>query len=69
MSKHNNCDELCCHQIECCPRGFIEQVKNYRYMRWATAQDGGRKTRFFEYWWHHFKSLIGFNNASRRTLK
>lgn len=40
---------------ECCPSGFVEHVKHYRYLREITD------ITFIEYWWHEFKSLVGFN--------
>ena len=57
MSKHNKCHEDCCHKVECCPRGFIEHVQNYLYLRDVA------KIGFIEYWWHETKSLFGGNRA------
>jgi hypothetical protein len=48
---------------ECCPSGFVEHVKNYRYSRWAYG------VGFFEYWWWEVKSLIGLNRLSKAELE
>lgn len=40
---------------ECCPSGFIEHVKNYRYSRWAYG------ATFWSYWKWEFECLIGMH--------
>lgn len=62
MSKHLNCPEDCCHQMECCPRGFKERIQNYKYEREVMG------ITFREYWWHEFKSLLGLNRVKESDL-
>lgn len=42
---------------ECCPSGFREHWKCSFYLRDVAGLS------LFGYWWHEFKSLIGFNRA------
>ena len=42
---------------ECCPSGFIEHIKNYRYSRWAYG------ATFWSYWKWEFECWIGMHNA------
>lgn len=44
---------------ECCPSGLIEHIKYYRYLREMTEEP--YRVTFLGYWWHEFKSLLGFN--------
>jgi len=42
----------------CCPSGIREHIQYYKYLKDVT------EITFREYWWHGFKSLIGFNRMS-----
>lgn len=46
---------------ECCPSGFVEHVKHYRYLRRVTERP--YRITFLGYWWHELKGLIGLNNG------
>lgn len=47
---------------ECCPEGFIEHIKNYRYQR--TLEKKYRPS-FVGYWWWEFKTLLGFHRIHK----
>jgi hypothetical protein len=48
---------------ECCPSGFIEHCKNYRYSRWAYG------IGFWKYWKWEFECWIGMHKVKDEDLE